>query len=86
MPDPFSLYPASRYSDETLAALFTRGHAGYDTPVTLDATAGRLDPGYYRLEWDGTDGEGHASGSGVFVARLLVEGRIVVNRRFVMLR
>jgi len=48
--------------------------------------AGRLDPGIYRLEWDGTDGEGHASGAGVFLARLLVDGRLIANRRFVMLR
>jgi hypothetical protein len=48
--------------------------------------AGRLDPGVYRLEWDGTDGDGHASGAGVYFARLLVDGRFVVQHRFVRLR
>jgi len=48
--------------------------------------AGQLDPGVYRLEWDGTDGEGHASGAGVYFARLQVDGRVITQRRFVRLR
>ena len=48
--------------------------------------AGRLDPGTYRLEWDGTNGEGHASGPGVFFASLQVDGRRISQHRFVRLR
>ena len=48
--------------------------------------AGRLDAGTYRLEWDGTDGEGHASGPGVYFAALQVDGRLVRVQRFVRLR
>jgi hypothetical protein len=48
--------------------------------------AGRLDPGTYRLEWDGTDGEGHAAGAGVYFARLEVDGRAVAGRRLVRVR
>jgi hypothetical protein len=48
--------------------------------------AGNLDPGVYPLEWDGTDGDGHASGAGVFFARLEVDGRLVAQRRIVLLR
>ena len=48
--------------------------------------AGRLDPGVYRLVWDGSDGDGRVSGAGVFFTRLLVDGRLIRTRRFVMLR
>ncbi len=48
--------------------------------------AGQLDPGVYQLEWNGTDGEGHVSGAGVYFARLQVDGRVIAQRRFVRLR
>lgn len=48
--------------------------------------AGKLDAGVYPLEWDGTDGDGHASGAGVFFTQLRIDGRLVAQRRFVMLR
>ncbi|HET9328012.1 MAG TPA: FlgD immunoglobulin-like domain containing protein [Candidatus Eisenbacteria bacterium] len=48
--------------------------------------AGSLDAGRYRLEWDGTDGNGRVSPAGVYFARLLVDGRPVAQRRIVRLR
>ena len=54
--------------------------------VVGEMHAGRLDPGTYRLEWDGTDGEGHASGPGVYFASLQVDGRLVTQHRLVRLR
>jgi hypothetical protein len=48
--------------------------------------AGRLDPGRYRLEWDGTDGEGRVSPSGVYFARLTIDGSAMGQRRIVRLR
>jgi len=42
MPDTLSFHPASRHSDEALAALFTAGYAGYYTSITLDAAAFRV--------------------------------------------
>ncbi len=41
MADPLSFEPASRHSDQALAALFNRGYAGYYAPITLDAAAFR---------------------------------------------
>jgi hypothetical protein len=48
--------------------------------------AGHLDAGYYHLAWDGTDGDGHTNPSGVYFARLLVDGRLAAQRRVVRLR
>jgi hypothetical protein len=48
--------------------------------------AGRLDAGTYELAWDGTDGEGHAGGPGVYFATLVVDGATVRTQRFVRLR
>lgn len=48
--------------------------------------AGRLEPGVYTLEWDGTDGDGRVSGPGVYFARMLVDGRLVAQHRLVRLR
>ncbi len=48
--------------------------------------AGRLAPGVYQLEWDGTDGDGRAAGPGVYFARMLVDGRLVAQHRLVRLR
>src|SRR5260221_10392168 len=41
MADPLSFEPASRHSDQALAALFNLGYAGYYAPITLDAAAFR---------------------------------------------
>ena len=48
--------------------------------------AGRLDAGRYRLEWDGTDGEGRASPAGVYFARLVIDGRPAALHRVVRIR
>ena len=48
--------------------------------------AGHLDAGRYRLEWDGTDGNGRVSAAGVYFARLFVDGRPIGQRRIVRLR
>ncbi len=48
--------------------------------------AGRLEPGVYQLEWDGTDGDGRVAGPGVYFARMLVDGRLVAQHRLVRLR
>jgi len=41
---------------------------------------GRLDPGHHRLEWEPGAG---ATGAGVYFARLLVDGRLIGQRRIV---
>jgi len=43
---------------------------------------GRLDAGYHRLQWDARAG---GMGAGVYFARLLVDGRLVGQRRIVLI-
>jgi len=47
--------------------------------------AGRLEAGRHRFTWDGTDGAGRPSPSGVYFAVLVVDGRRVAERRLVRL-
>ena len=45
----------------------------------------RIEAGYHQVRWDGAEG-GTGGGSGIYFARLLVDGRPFVQRRIVMLR
>lgn len=45
--------------------------------------AGEMSAGYHTLRWEGSNASGQAVGSGVFFARLLVDGRLVASRRLV---
>lgn len=47
---------------------------------------GALDAGFHTLGWDGRDEGGRAAGSGVYFARLAVDGVPVGVRRFVLRR
>jgi hypothetical protein len=42
--------------------------------------------GYHTLRWDGANAVGETTGSGVYFARLLVDGRLMASRRFVRVR
>jgi hypothetical protein len=48
--------------------------------------AGRLGAGVHHLYWDGTGTAGDREGSGMYFARLLVDGRWAGQRRLVLLR
>ena len=45
----------------------------------------RIEAGWHQLRWDGAEG-GAAGGSGIYFARLSVDGRAVAQRRIVMMR
>jgi len=45
----------------------------------------RIEAGYHQVRWDGAEG-GTGGGSGIYFARLLVDGRPFAQRRIVMLR
>ena len=45
----------------------------------------RIEAGFHQLRWDGEEGAA-PGGSGVYFARLLIDGRPVAHRRIVMLR
>jgi hypothetical protein len=45
----------------------------------------RIGAGWHQVRWDG-DGGGGAGGSGIYFARLAVDGRTVAQRRIVMMR
>ena len=45
----------------------------------------RIAAGWHQVRWDG-DGGGAAGGSGVYFARLTVDGRTVAHKRIVMMR
>jgi hypothetical protein len=45
----------------------------------------RIEAGYHVVRWDGAEG-GAGGGSGIYFARLLVDGRPFAQRRIVMLR
>jgi hypothetical protein len=47
---------------------------------------GPMEAGYHVVRWDGLEGSGGAAGSGMYFARLLVDGRPYGQRRIVMLR
>jgi hypothetical protein len=42
-----------------------------------------MSAGYHTLRWEGADAGGQRVGSGVFFARLLVDGRLMASRRLV---
>ena len=45
----------------------------------------RIEAGYHQVRWDGEE-SGPAGGSGIYFARLVVDGRTVASRRIVMMR
>lgn len=45
----------------------------------------RIEAGFHQVRWDGAEG-GTGGGSGIYFARLLVDGRPLAQRRIVMLR
>jgi hypothetical protein len=48
--------------------------------------SGSLQPGSYREPWDGRDDEGGESASGVYFARLLIDGELRGSQKMVLLR
>ena len=48
--------------------------------------SGEIAAGYHTLSWDGANARGETTGSGVYFAQLLVDGRLTASRRFTRMR
>ncbi len=91
-----SNYP-NPFNPETMIPFRVGGAAGARVHVRLAVytPTGRLvkilenrslEPGLYRSSWDGTDESGRTAASGIYIARLIVDGRKQFTRKLVLLK